>query len=403
MFDRHSSSTDPIRKIVIVGGGTAGWMSAASLASRIASSATSVTLIELDPSDDAAVGAATIASIRKFNRRLGFDENDFVRQTRATSNRGIEFVDWTSRGDRCLHSFGPRYALQLDARLYAEYLRKYSTLRGVRRIKGKILHVRTRREDSFISRLVLRDGRTVDGDLFLDCSGVRALLIGRALKVGFEDWHHWLPCDRVVAASSKKLAPLLPYARVTADVVGWRWRIPLQHCTGNRYVYSSEFISDIAAQARLLTQLDADSLGDVRLLKFTAGHRRRFWERNCVAIGPAAGIIEPLELTCIHLIQAGIAKLLALFAGRNPSPGASDAYNRYMANHYCRIRDRNILYYKMAARYDTPFWRHCREMSVPESLQEKVELLRDNTTAGRIRRISATSAVLSPSHPNARA
>jgi tryptophan halogenase len=250
----------------------------------------------------------------------------------------------------------------------------------VRRLEGKIVDVKLSSENAFITGLVLQDGRAVEGELFLDCSGFRGLLIAQALNVGFEDWSRWLPCDRAIAVSCERLGPLLPYTRSTADVAGWRWRIPLQHRTGNGYVYCSEFTSDVTAQARLLCQLDAAALADVRLLKFAVGHRRRFWEKNCVAIGASGGFIEPLEATSIHLIQAGIARLLALFPDRSFSRAAINAYNRYMAEQYRHIRDFIILHYKATDRCDTPFWHHCREMSIPGSLQEKIELFRGNGT-----------------------
>jgi tryptophan halogenase len=408
-------------------------MSAAALARMIEHAGVCVTLIESDEIGTVGVGEATIPSIRTFNGLLGLDEDDFVRQTQGTFKLGIEFVDWHSRGSRYIHPFGIygmdlqaikfhqfwlklrqigeaaagdlheynlcsvaaglnrfmrprggpqavlaslRYAFHFDAALYAAYLRQYSEARGVRRIEGRIVEVRQRPEDGFITGVVLQDGRTVEGELFLDCSGFRGLLIAQTLKVGFEDWSHWLPCDRAVAVPSERVAPLLPYTRSTADEAGWRWRIPLQHRTGNGYVYCSEFLSDEAARSRLLSQLDAPALADARILKFTAGHRHRFWEKNCVAIGLAGGFIEPLESTSIHLVQAGISKLMALFPDRRFASVEVEAYNRDTADQYRRIRDFIILHYKATERCDTSFWRRCREMSIPESLREKIELFR---------------------------
>ena len=273
-----------------------------------------------------------------------------------------------------------RHAFHFDAGLYAGYLRKYSEARGVRRIEGKIVGVERRPEDGFVGSVVLQDGRSVAGELFVDCSGFRSLLLERTLNVGFEDWSRWLPCDRAVAVPCERVAPLLPHTRATGDAAGWRWRIPLQHRTGNGYVYCSEFLSDDAAQARLLTRLDAAALAEPRLLKFKTGHRRRFWEKNCVAIGLSGGFIEPLESTSIHLIQAGIGKLMALFPDRRWREAGCKAYNRYMSDQYRRTRDFIILHYNAIERADTPFWQYCRQMSIPDSLTEKIELFRGNGT-----------------------
>ncbi len=273
-----------------------------------------------------------------------------------------------------------RYAYHFDAALYTGYLRKYAEARGVRCIEGKIVEVRLRPGDGFITELVLHDGRTVPGELFLDCSGWKGLLIAQALKVGFRDWRRWLPCDRAITAHCERVAPLLPYTRATADLAGWRWRTPLQHRTGNGYAYCSDFISEVAAQARLLCQLDGPAADDIRLLKFTAGHRRRFWERNCVAIGLAAGFLEPLEATGIHLIQHGLARLLACLPDCSFPAAVINAYNAHMTDQYRRIRDFLILHYKVTERRDTPFWQHCREMRIPASVQAKLDLFRANGT-----------------------
>jgi tryptophan halogenase len=426
-----ASRSGPIKKIVIVGGGTSGWMSAAALARMIAHAGVSVTLIESDEIGTVGVGEATIPSIRTFNGLLGLDENDFVRNTQGTFKLGIEFVDWYRRGSRYLHPFGtygldfqairfhqfwlklkhlgdarladisefnlctaaarsnrftrPRggpdtvlaslgYAFHFDAGLYARYLREYAQAQGVLRIEGKIVDVRLRPDDGFITSVTLQDGRAVEGELFLDCSGLRSLLLGQTLKVGFEDWSHWLPCNRAAAVPCERVSPLLPYTRSTADAAGWRWRIPLQHRTGNGYVYCSDFIGDDEARTRLLAGLDGAPQAEARILKFTAGCRRKFWEKNCVAIGLAAGFLEPLESTSIHLVQMGITKLMTLFPDRSFSPPEIDAYNFYALQEYQRIRDFIILHYKATQRDDTPFWRVCRDMSIPDSLQHKINL-----------------------------
>lgn len=396
-----------------------------------------MTLIESDELGTVGVGEATIPSIRTFNALLELDENEFIRSTQGTFKLGIEFVDWHSPGTRYIHPFGLygmdlqgikfhqfwlklrrlippdagelshynlcavaarlnrfmrpqggpgavlaslRYAFHFDAGLYAGYLRKYSEARGVRRIEGKITEVELGPENGFARRVVLHDGRAVEGELFVDCSGFRSLLMEKTLNVGFEDWSHWLPCDRAVAVPCERVAPLRPFTRSTADAAGWRWRIPLQHRTGNGYVYCSEFLSDDAARASLLAHLDATALAEVRLLRFKSGHRQRFWERNCVAIGLSGGFIEPLESTSIHLIQSGIARLLALFPDRRFCELSVKAYNRYMSDQYRRTRDFIILHYKAIERGDTPFWQYCREMTIPESLHEKIELFRGRGT-----------------------
>jgi tryptophan halogenase len=428
----------PIRKIVIVGGGTSGWMSAAALARMIEHAGVSVTLIESDEIGTVGVGEATIPSIRTFNGLLGLDENDFVRNTQGTFKLGIEFVNWYRQGRRYIHPFGtygvdlhaikfhqfwlklkqlgdaalgdisefnlcttaatlnrftrPKggpgsvlaslgYAFHFDAGLYAQYLRRYAEGRGVRRIEGKIVDVRLRPDDGFISSVVLQDGRAVEGELFLDCSGFRSLLLGQTLNIGFEDWSHWLPCNRAVAVPCESASPLLPYTRSTADAAGWRWRIPLQHRTGNGYVYCSDFIGDDAARTRLLAELDGAPKAEARVLKFTAGCREKFWEKNCVAIGLAGGFLEPLESTSIHLVQTGIAKLMTLFPDRSFPTPEIDAYNRYALQEYERVRDFIILHYKATERDDTPFWRRCRDMSIPESLQVKINLFRSKGRA----------------------
>ena len=428
----------PIRSVVIVGGGTSGWMSAAALARMIEHAGVSVTLIESEEIGTVGVGEATIPSIRTFNGILGLDEDDFLRNTQGTFKLGIEFVDWYCRGSRYLHPFGTygrdvqaikfhhlwlklrqlgepglgklddynlcavaaaherftrpsggpdsvlaslKYAFHFDAGLYASYLRRYAEALGVTRIEGQVVHVNLRSDDGFISGVTLKDGRRVEGDLFLDCSGFRGLLIGKTLEVGFEDWSHWLPCDRAVAIPCERVAPLLPYTRSTADVAGWRWRIPLQHRTGNGYVYCSEFLSDDEAAARLMSQLDGATRATPRFLSFKAGSRRTFWVKNCVAIGLAAGFIEPLESTSIHLVQSGISRLMALFPSRAFAPAGIRLYNQDIAAQYERVRDFIILHYKATEREDTPFWRRCRDMSIPESLREKVELFRDSGRA----------------------
>ncbi len=423
--------TGPIRRIVIVGGGTAGWMSAAALARLIEHAGVSVTLVESEEIGTVGVGEATIPSIRVFNSLLGLDEDDVLRHTNGTFKLGIEFVDWYRRDSRYLHPFGTygadlqairfhqlwlrlkelgepqlgtlgeynlctmaaarhrfmrpqggpdsvlaslRYAFHFDASAYARYLRDQAERKGVKRIEGRITDVRLRPEDGFIASVVLHDGRALEGDLFIDCSGFRSLLLGTALGIEFERWDHWLPCDRAIAVPCESTGPLLPFTRATADSAGWRWRIPLQHRTGHGHVYCSEFMSDDDALARLMAATDGAPRAEPRRLKFTTGCRHRLWEKNCVAIGLSAGFLEPLESTGIHLIQTGIATLMALFPDRRFARCENDAYNRYLRQEYAHTRDFLILHYKATERDDAPFWRRCRQMSIPDSLQQRIEL-----------------------------
>lgn len=430
-----------ISNVVIVGGGTAGWMCAAALSRLIPHAGVSITLIESDEIGTVGVGEATIPTLLAFNQLLGLNEDEFIRETQGTFKLGIEFVDWRELGHRYIHPFGTfgldmqavkfhqfwlrlarsahaadigelgdynlctaaaklqrftrpaggpnsvlsslRYAFHFDAGLYAKYLRRYSEERGVKRIEGTIDRVDLDRQSGFIRTLRLRDDRRITGQLFIDCSGFRSVLMQKALGIWFESWSRWLHCDRAVAIPCKSSGPLLPYTRSTADRAGWRWRIPLQHRTGNGYVYSSKFLDDERATARLISTLDGEPLSQPRMLRFTPGRCKKFWERNCVAIGLAGGFIEPLESTSIHLIQTGIARLLALFPDRRFSQPEIDEYNRATALEYEQVRDFIILHYKANQREDTVFWRECREMKIPDSLEQKIALFRSK---GRVLR-----------------
>jgi tryptophan halogenase len=424
-------SDTAIRDVVIVGGGTAGWMAAAALSRLRLNGATNITVVESDEIGIVGVGEATIPPIRTFNSMLGLDEREFVRATQGTYKLGIEFVNWGRIGDVYLHPFGsfgrdieairfhqfwlkyhalglaaplaeynvtavaaklnrfshpnpdPRtvmhtfgYAYHFDAGLYGRYLRSYSEARGVKRQEGKIVEVRLRNPDGFIEAVVLADGTRVAGDLFIDCSGFRGLLIEEALHAGYEDWSHWLPCDRALAVPSEGVKPLIPYTRATAHDSGWQWRIPLQHRTGNGMVYSSRHISDDEAAAVLLRNLDGKALADPRPLRFVTGRRRKYWSRNCVALGLAAGFMEPLESTSIYLIQAGIARLLALLPDRGCNDVEMAEYNRLTDLQMEQVRDFLILHYKLTQREDAPFWRDCASMDIPETLTRKIELFR---------------------------
>ena len=418
----------PIRRIVIVGGGTAGWMTAAALAKFVGGPDRRIVVIESEAIGTVGVGEGTIPPIQEFNASLDIDEGEFLRETKASYKLGIDFVDWVEDGHRYFHQFGqigrplngvplyqlwlkhreraavgpmsaysmsavvaernafarpdPRpesplsglsYAFHFDASLYGAFLRRYAEVHGAERIEGRIDHVERDSETGFVTSLRLDDDRTVRGELFVDCSGFRSLLLGQTMEVPFEDWSHWLPCDRALAVPSARTEPLTPYTRSTARPAGWQWRIPLQHRTGNGHVYSSAHMSDDEAERLLLEGLDGKPIAGVNALKFQAGRRSRSWEGNVVAIGLSSGFLEPLESTSIHLIQHGIQKLISLFPDRGFSPVERDEYNRHLVASYDPIRDFLILHYK-ATRRTGPFWDYVREMAVPDSLQHKLDL-----------------------------
>jgi tryptophan 7-halogenase len=425
-----------IDSVVIAGGGTAGWMAAAALA-KVLRGKVKIRLVESDEIGIVGVGEATIPMIQRFNQVLEIDENEFVRETQGTFKLGIEFVDWGRPGDRYMHGFGRfgqdlwtitfdqywqkmyqagkaadlgdyaiarvaayrhkfmrpaldmpnsplseiAYAFHFDASLYAKYLGRYAQARGVERIEGRIARVEQREGDGHVQALVMEDGRRVEGQLFIDCSGFRGLLIEQTLHTGYEDWSHWLPCDRAMAVPCESAPVLLPYTRSTARKAGWQWRIPLQHRIGNGHVYCSRFVSDDEATAVLLANLDGPALAEPRPLRFLTGMRKQGWNRNVVAMGLASGFMEPLESTSIHLIQTAISRLLGFFPSQGFSQTDIDEYNRQTRFEFERIRDFLILHYHLNQRTDSPFWAHCREMEVPETLTRKMDLYR---THGRI-------------------
>ena len=420
----------PVRDIVIVGGGTAGWMAAALLSKIAGTQAHNITLIESEEIGTVGVGEATIPAIQIFNKQLEIDEDEFVRETNATFKLGIEFVDWRRKGHTYFHNFGlfgaeilngapfvsywlrwaslggdpdhlrfsleseaarvgkfgraakspggqaPRvnYAFQFDAATYAAYLRRYSERRGVVRQEGRIVQVHQNAESGFIETVETQDGRRIGGDLFIDCSGFRGLLIEGALEAGFDDWSEWLPNNRAAAVPCERVEETTPYTRATAHDAGWQWRIPLQHRTGNGYVFSDNFISEDEASSALLSRLDGRALADPKVLRFTAGRRRAHWVKNCVALGLSSGFLEPLESTSIHLVQAAISKLLDYFPHREFEPGAVRRFNDEMAALYDAIRDFLVAHYYVTEREDSPYWRYCRNMTIPDSLAEKLEL-----------------------------
>lgn len=420
----------PIQKVVIVGGGSAGWMTAAALANALHDSC-EITLIESEEIGTVGVGEATIPPIKYFNERLGIDEATFVRETNGSFKLGIEFIDWTRKGHSYFHPFGHYgaefdhvpfyhywmrehlagdptpidnysmawaaakagkfnhpsqnrrliqstydYAYHFDATRYARFLRDYATERGVQRVEGRVVDVLQDSASGCIERVTLQDERSCSAELFIDCTGFFGLLIEKTLQTGYEDWSHWLPCNRAVAVGSEPAGETLPYTKATARDAGWQWRIPLQHRTGNGYVYCSEHLDAEAAQQSLLSSLDGDAIGEPRHLKFTTGRRKKFWNRNCVSIGLSAGFMEPLESTSLHLIQYGIMRLLALFPDSDMSPLLAEEYNALTAAEYERIRDFLILHYFATERRDTPFWTYCANMQIPDRLQYKIDHFR---------------------------
>jgi tryptophan halogenase len=418
-------------KVVVVGGGTAGWMTAAALA-KLLPTRCSVTLVESEAIGIVGVGEATLPHIRGFNERLGINEAEFMAATRATFKLGIEFRDWARKGDSYIHPFGAfgrgqgevdfhhywarlrssgapvapvgnysmavtmayanrfalpdadpakiestfNYAYQFDATLFAPFLRKVAEDLGAVRTEGRIVDVEINGETGDVVALKLESGERIQGDLFVDCSGFVSLVIGKTLKEPFEDWSKWLPCDRAVAMPCRTATALTPYTSASAMDSGWRWRIPLQHRAGNGYVYSSSFISDDDARSAIVEAVEGEAIAEPRVLKFRAGRRKRSWVKNCVAVGLASGFLEPLESTSIYLIQAAISALVELFPERRISPLDRDEFNRLVDLEYDRIRDFLILHYHATERSDTPFWDYVRTMSVPDTLQEKIDLFR---------------------------
>jgi tryptophan halogenase len=417
--------------VVILGGGTAGWMAAIGCVSMLPRQQYRVTLVESEEIGIVGVGEATLPQMKNFNDLIAIDEAEMMRATKATFKLGIEFVDWGHVGSCYIHPFGIHgppasglpfhhrwlrslsvgcdwniedfsfaiaaaranrfdfpaterptinstysYAYHFDASLYAAYLREVAERRGTERIEGKVDDVEQDPASGDIRALVMESGERVEGDFFIDCSGFRSLLLGSRLNVAWEDWSKWLPCDRALAVPTERQDDLTPYTQSTAMEAGWRWRIPLQHRTGNGYVFSSSFTDEGKAADALLAKLDSAPLADPRLLKFSAGRRKKSWQRNCVALGLASGFLEPLESTSIYLIQMAIMHLLPLMPTGRPDQRLVDEFNRRMDVEYDRIRDFLILHYHLNKRDDAEIWRYCRNMDVPDSLKRKIALFR---------------------------
>ncbi len=419
-----------LNDIVILGGGTAGWMMAAALAQKCNGCDVRITLVESESIGTVGVGESTIPHIRDFNKFLGIDETSFLKGTKATFKMGIKFENWGGLGDSYIHPFGAagfdidgvefqhfwahfgqqavatnldrfslastairnnkfeypsgkktgcmgyNYAFHFDAALYAQFLRDFSTQRGVRRVEGKMADVGRSSETAAIECLILDTGENIKGDFFIDCTGFSALLIGRTMNVPFESWQKWLPCDRAVALPCTRVGDIVPYTRATAHKAGWLWRIPLQHRTGNGCVYSGEHMSNDEALNLLLNHIDGEPLADPRFFQFVAGMRSEQWKNNCVAIGLAGGFLEPLESTSIYLIQVGIQNFLQLFSVHGYSDILADEFNRRLAKEYIRIRDFIIMHYWLTRRSDSRFWLECRTMTVPESLSRRLDIFK---------------------------
>ncbi len=418
-----------LQRILIAGGGSSGWMTAALLA-RMFQGLYEVVLVESEDIGTIGVGEATIPAIKKYNELLGLDENEFMQRTQASFKLGIRFENWLRQGDSYIHGFGVigqdwewlrmhhywlhahqqgqagdfadysintaaalkdkfvraqanmgdsplshiAHAFHMDAALFARFLSGYAQDRGVRRREGRIVDVSLRAEDGFIESVTMHDGEVIAADLFIDCSGFRGLFINQALGVGFEDWSHWLPCDRAIAVPCARSEAFTPYTRSIAHSAGWQWRIPLQHRTGNGHVFSTRFMDDAEAEKILLANIDGEQLADPFKVDFKAGKRKQLWHKNCVAIGLAGGFLEPLESTSLHLVQSGIVRLMRLLPDGGFNQANIDEFNRQTDFEFERIRDFIILHYKATERADSPFWDHCRTMEVPATLQRKIDL-----------------------------
>ena len=419
-----------IQNVVIVGGGSAGWITA-SLLAKVLGKVLNISLVESEQIGTVGVGEATIPPIINFNNALGISETEFLKATNGTIKLGIEFDNWGQQNDSYMHAFGEigknfpfcdfhhfytkskqcgsiasfwdyslnyqaakhnkfanvskiegtnlpgiSYAYHFDAGLYAQFLRKFSENLGVKRIEGMVKQVKQNHQTGFVEHLLLADGREIEGDLFIDCTGMAALLIEKTLNVGFDDWSHWLPCDSAIAVPSESVENIAPYTRAIAHESGWQWQIPLQHRTGNGLVYSSRHLTDDAAKALLLDSLPGKSLAEPKVIRFKTGRRRKQWHKNVISIGLSSGFFEPLESTSLHLIQTAAIRLLKFFPHNGIQSEEVAEFNQQAKAEYISIRDFIILHYKLTTRDDSAFWRQCQQMDIPESLQEKLTLFK---------------------------
>lgn len=417
-----------VKNVLIVGGGTAGWITASLLVKMLGRSI-NITLVESDEIGTVGVGEATIPPIIHFNNALGLDEKTFIRETMGTIKLGIQFENWSKIGASYMHAFGgigknfpfcdfnhfwlkakqagldydywdfslnyqaakankfqhlehiPQvnlpglaYAFHFDAGLYAQYLRKYSEQLGVTRREGKIEDVQQDPASGFVESVTLSSGEKIAADLFVDCSGLRGLLIEQTLNTGYEDWSHWLPADSAIAVPCQGVQPITPYTKSIAHEAGWQWRIPLQHRIGNGIVYSSKYMSDAQAEQTLLNNLDGEPLAEPKKIKFKTGRRRQQWNKNVVSIGLASGFLEPLESTSINLIQTAAIRLVKLFPHNGIDKTLISEFNAQSKVEFERIRDFIILHYKLTQRNDSKFWRDCQQMAIPDTLQKKIDL-----------------------------
>jgi len=414
-----------VKRVVIAGGGTAGWMVAAAL-SKTLGRVLDITLIESDEIGTVGVGEATIPTLVTFHRLLEINEQEFMAAAQGTFKLGIAFENWRDRGEDYIHSFGMtgqdhwtagfqhfwmkgrerglagdfgdyclelkaaresrfahlpsgqiNYAFHIDATLYAKFLRRFSEPLGVKRVEGKIVEVRTHSESGFIESVRLDSGQEIQGDLFLDCTGFRGLLVEQTLHAGYEDWSHWLPCDSAVAVQTESTGDAIPYTRSIARDSGWQWRIPLQHRVGNGMVYCSRYISDEQARKDLLANVEGRTLTEPRVIKFRPGQRRKHWIKNCIGVGLASGFIEPLESTSIHLIQRAVIRLLQMFPLTGIRQSDIDEFNQQTTAELQHIKDFIVLHYHVTRRRDTPFWRYCAGMEIPATLSHRIDLFRE--------------------------
>jgi tryptophan 7-halogenase len=418
-------NSNKIKRVVIAGGGTSGWITAAILSHQLGK-VLDITLVESEEIGTIGVGESTVPPMRIFNKLLGIDEQEFMRETAATFKLAIWFENWGLKGDRYIHPFGvsgqsswacefhhfwlrsqkmgltaglgdycvewmaadqgkfftgpeakTNFAYHIDAALYAKFLRKLSERHGVKRVEGKIEKVNQNADSGFIESLTLASGEVIEGDLFIDCTGFRGLLIEQTLHTGFEDWSHWLPCDTAVAIQTENVGPVQPYTSAIAHDAGWRWNIPLQHRSGNGWVFCNRYMSVDEATSQLLAAVPGKQTRDPWTVKIRTGRRRKAWNKNCVAIGLAGGFVEPLEATSIHIIMMTAARLLHLFPFNGVDQSLVDQFNKETKAEIEEIRDFIVLHYNTTERQDTPFWRYCKNMEIPESLKLRIQLFKD--------------------------